>query len=125
MTVKHSRPTSPHLQVYQLPLTGIISITHRITGVFLCLGLVFVVALFYVLSQGEAAYAAMQSAANWWLIKVMYWGFICALFFHLCHGVRHLFWDAGFGFEADKLHKFAMVELGAAILLTLSTWIFI
>ena len=53
MTVKHTRPTSPHLQVYKLPLTGIISITHRITGVFLSFGLVLVVALFYALAQGE------------------------------------------------------------------------
>jgi succinate dehydrogenase / fumarate reductase, cytochrome b subunit len=125
MTVKHSRPTSPHLQVYQLPLTGIISITHRITGVLLSLGLLLVVALFYALSQGESAYAAMQAITNGWPIKIMYWGFIYALFFHLCHGIRHLFWDVGAGFEVGKLNHYAMIELAAALLLTLATGIFI
>jgi succinate dehydrogenase / fumarate reductase, cytochrome b subunit len=125
MTVKHSRPTSPHLQVYQLPLTGIISITHRITGILLSLGLLLVIALFYALSQGESAYGAMQAITSGWTIKIMYWGFIYALFFHLCHGIRHLFWDMGAGFEASQLTRYAIIELVAALLLTLATGIFI
>jgi succinate dehydrogenase / fumarate reductase, cytochrome b subunit len=125
MTAKHSRPTSPHLQVYKLPLTGIISISHRITGVLLSAGLLLVVMLFYALSQGEGAYAAMQSTVNFWLVKLMYWGFIYALFFHLCHGIRHLIWDVGDGFEPDKLNNYAKIELAAAFTLTLATWIFI
>jgi len=43
MAVHPNRPTSPHLQVYQLPLTGLVSISHRITGVFLALGLLLFV----------------------------------------------------------------------------------
>ena len=125
MTVKHSRPTSPHLQIYTLPLTGLISISHRITGVLLSAGLLLVVCIFYAISQGENSYAAMQGVANFWFVKLMYWGFIYALFFHLCHGVRHLCWDIGEGFEADKLHKYALIELTAAFVLTLTTWIFI
>ncbi len=125
MTAKNSRPTSPHLQVYKLPLTGLISISHRITGVLLSVGLLLVVALFYALSQGADSYAAMQSLANFWLIKLVYWGFIYALFFHLCHGLRHLVWDVGEGFEPDKLNQYAKLELAAAFALTLATWIFI
>lgn len=125
MTVKSSRPTSPHLQIYKLPLTGIISISHRITGVMLSAGLLLVVALFYAVSQGADSYAAMQGLVGFWLIKLIYWGFIYALFFHLCHGVRHLVWDLGEGFEADKLHHYALIELAAAFVLTLTTWIFI
>jgi len=125
MTVKHSRPTSPHLQVYKLPLTGIISISHRITGVLLSAGLLLVVMLFYAVSQGADAYAAMQSMVNFWVVKLMYWGFIYALFFHLCQGVRHVFWDLGEGFEPEKLDKYAKIELATAFALTLATWIFI
>jgi len=125
MTAKSSRPKSPHLQVYKLPLTGLISISHRITGVLLSAGLLLVVALFCALSQGSDSYAAMQSFANSGLIKLVYWGFIYALFFHLCHGVRHLVWDIGEGFEPDKLNLYAKLELTAAFVLTLATWIFI
>ncbi|WP_411727427.1 succinate dehydrogenase, cytochrome b556 subunit [Methyloglobulus sp.] len=125
MTVKHSRPTSPHLQIYKLPLTGIMSISHRITGVLLSAGLLLVVCIFYAISQGENSYAAMQSVANFWFVKLMYWGFIYALFFHLCHGLRHLIWDFGEGFEPSLLDKYAKIELVAAFILTLATWIFI
>jgi succinate dehydrogenase / fumarate reductase cytochrome b subunit len=88
-------------------------------------GLVLVIALFYAVSQGSDSYKAMQGFVDFWLIKLIYWGFIYALFFHLCHGVRHLVWDLGEGFDADKLHKYALIELAAAFVLTLTTWIFI
>jgi succinate dehydrogenase / fumarate reductase, cytochrome b subunit len=125
MTAKPSRPTSPHLQVYKLPLTGLISISHRVTGVLLSAGLLLVVCIFYAISQGADTYVAMQGVASFWLVKLMYWGFIYALFFHLCHGVRHLCWDVGEGFEPDTLNKYAMIELTAAFVLTFFTWIFI
>ena len=125
MTVKHNRPTSPHLQIYKLPLTGLISISHRITGVFLSAGLVLVVGLFYSLAQGADSYVAMQNVVNLGLVKLIYWGFNFALFFHLCHGVRHLCWDIGEGFEPSQLENYAKLELAAAALLTLLMWMFI
>jgi succinate dehydrogenase / fumarate reductase cytochrome b subunit len=94
------------------------------TGVLLSAGLVLIVYLFFALSQGEGAYSAMQVAANFWLWKLIYWGFIYALYFHLCHGIRHLYWDVGEGFEPEILHKYALIELGAALALTFITWLF-
>ncbi len=125
MTSKHSRPTSPHLQIYKLPLTGLISITHRITGVLLSAGLILVAALFYSLSKGAVSYAAMQNIAHFWLVKAIYWGFIYALFFHLCHGVRHLYWDIGEGFEYDKLTLYALFEMLWALALTIGVGMFL
>jgi succinate dehydrogenase / fumarate reductase cytochrome b subunit len=120
-----NRPTSPHLQVYKLPLTGIISITHRITGVMLSAGLLFFVCIVSAVAGGEAAYMAMQDLMSVWLVRLIYWGFIYALFFHLCHGVRHLIWDTGNSFERDTLNRYAIIELGASLVLTLITFIFV
>ena len=53
MTMTNNRPTSPHLQVYRLPLTGIISITHRMTGVMLSVGLIFFVYIVSAVAGGE------------------------------------------------------------------------
>jgi len=125
MTTHTNRPTSPHLQVYRLPLTGIISITHRMTGVMLSAGLLFFVYIVSAVAGGEAAYAAMQDLMSVWLIRLMYWGFIYALFFHLCHGVRHLIWDAGKSFDRDTLDRYARIELGCSLVLTLFTLIFV
>jgi succinate dehydrogenase / fumarate reductase cytochrome b subunit len=123
MNAQHPRPLSPHLQVYKLPLTGILSITHRITGVLLSLGLLYAVYLLTSLASGSETYATMQAvAASWWM-RCFSWGFIFALFFHLCHGVRHLIWDTGRGFEPDTLNRYAWIELAASGLLTLVAFI--
>jgi succinate dehydrogenase / fumarate reductase cytochrome b subunit len=123
MATNTNRPTSPHLQVYKLPLTGIISITHRMTGVLLSAGLIFFVYIVSSVAGGATTYAAMQELMNVWLVRLIYWGFIYALFFHLCHGVRHLIWDAGKSFNRDTLNRYAIIELGASLVLTLTTLI--
>jgi succinate dehydrogenase / fumarate reductase cytochrome b subunit len=123
--MNNNRPTSPHLQVYKLPLTGILSITHRMTGVLLSAGLILFVYLISALADGAAAYAEMQNLLGLWLFRLIYWGFVYALFFHLCHGVRHLIWDTGKSFDRDTLDRYAMIELGASLTLTLITLIFI
>ena len=125
MATNTNRPTSPHLQVYRLPLTGIISITHRMTGVMLSAGLVFFVYIVSSVAGGATAYADMQDLMSIWLFRLIYWGFIYALFFHLCHGVRHLIWDAGHSFDNDTLDHYARIELGCSLVLTLLTLIFV
>ncbi len=125
MATHSNRPTSPHLQVYKLPLTGIISITHRMTGVMLSAGLLFFVAIVSSIAGGATSYAAMQAFAGVWLVKLIYWGFIYALFFHLCHGVRHLIWDAGRSFDRETMDRYAMIELGCSFALTLITLIIV
>ncbi|MFI3221045.1 MAG: succinate dehydrogenase, cytochrome b556 subunit [Methylococcales bacterium] len=118
MPTHSNRPISPHLQAYRLPLTGIISITHRMTGVFLSVGLVAVIYILLEIAGGAADYTSMQQLLNVWLIKLVYWGFIYALFFHLCHGVRHLIWDTGRSFEQETLERYALIELAASVVLT-------
>lgn len=121
MATNNNRPISPHLQAYKLPLTGIISITHRMTGVLLSVGLVAFVYIVSAVAGGVTDYADMQAFMNVWIIKLIYWGFVYALFFHLCHGVRHLIWDAGRSFDRETLNSYALVELAASVILTLAT----
>jgi succinate dehydrogenase / fumarate reductase cytochrome b subunit len=116
---QNNRPLSPHLQVYKLPLTGIISITHRMTGVILAFGLIFYVASFFIILQGNDAFLDLQSFLNNFLVRIAVWFFIYALFFHLCHGIRHLIWDVGEGFEKDDMDRNAFIELGLSFILTL------
>jgi len=125
MAMQPNRPTSPHLQIYRLPLTGIVSISHRITGVFLAFGLLLFVYLLSAIASGQQSYMAMQEIMSLWLLRLLYWGFIYALFFHLCHGVRHLIWDAGQSFELETLNHYALIELGVSLALTLMTFILV
>lgn len=118
MTSHSNRPISPHLQAYKLPLTGIISISHRITGVLLSAGLLIIVVLLTAMANGTESYTTMQNIMTSWLIMLLYWGFVFALFFHLCHGVRHLIWDAGHSFDRETLEKYALIELACSVVLT-------
>jgi succinate dehydrogenase / fumarate reductase cytochrome b subunit len=92
------------------------------TGVMLSAGLILFVYIVSALADGMDSYAAMQSVMNLWLFKLVCWGFIYALFFHLCHGIRHLIWDSGSSFELDTLNRYAMIELIASLTLTLMTF---
>ena len=117
---QNNRPLSPHLMVYKLPLTGIISITHRMTGVVLAFGLIIYVYSFFTILQGNEVYLGLQSFLDNFLIRTAAWLFIFSLFFHLCHGIRHLLWDIGKGFEKDDMDKNALIELAIAFVLTLT-----
>ena len=120
-----NRPLSPHLQVYKLPLTGLISISHRITGVALSFGLLFFVYSFFAIQAGLESYATLQTLLNHALGQIGLWLFIYALFFHLCHGIRHLIWDAGLTFGKAQMTKNALLELAASLLLTVCAAFFL
>jgi len=116
---QHKRPLSPHLMIYRLPLTGIVSITHRMTGVVLAMGLILYVASFFIILQGNDAYEQLQAILDYTIIRMAIWFFVYALFFHLCHGIRHLIWDVGEGFEKDQMDRNAIIELALSFILTL------
>lgn len=113
-------PLSPHLSIYRLPLTALLSITHRLTGVFLSLGICVWLLMLIALRWNPATYEALQQ----WLLTApgrLFTGvFLFALFFHLSHGIRHLIWDTGHGLERDHLLHLAVVEILAALILTFS-----
>lgn len=113
-----NRPLSPHLQVYKLPVTALLSISHRITGVVLAIGLLVFAYSFFAIAAGAEAYFQLQSLLQQPVGQISLWLFIYALFFHLCHGVRHLIWDLGLSFDKAQLHKNALIELTASLLLT-------
>lgn len=122
----NNRPLSPHLQAYKLPITGLISITHRITGVFLSLGLFGFSALLLALALGgETCYNATQALLSTWYGQIVLWGFLYALYFHLCHGIRHLIWDIGRTFDRATFNRYAVIELVFSILLLVLTFLYL
>ncbi|MEI8235988.1 MAG: succinate dehydrogenase, cytochrome b556 subunit [Methylococcaceae bacterium] len=115
----HNRPISPHLQIYKLPLTAIISISHRLTGVFLSAGLIGLVFIIGQITLGEENFNYMQTALHTIPCRILIIGFVYALMFHLCHGLRHLIWDAGQTFSREKLTYYALIELFISASVTL------
>ena len=118
-----ARPLSPHLQVYRLPLVSIMSITHRITGLGLAIGTLLLAAWLGGGAYSPAAYGAMSAFLGSWLGYLLLFGWSVALYFHLCNGIRHLFWDVGKGFELPDARRSNGLVLVATLVLTIITWI--
>ena len=116
------RPLSPHLQIYRLQLTSALSILHRITGVALAVGTLLLAWWLVALASGEDAYTAAQGFIGSWLGKLLLLGWSFALFFHLANGIRHLFWDAGYGFEIKTTYASGWTVVAASALLTILAW---
>ncbi|MCH6549830.1 MAG: succinate dehydrogenase, cytochrome b556 subunit [Proteobacteria bacterium] len=120
---KSGRPLSPHVSIYRWPITMTLSILHRVTGVALSVGLIVLTIWLVALSTGAAAYeqitALMQSIVG----RLLLAGFSFAFFFHLCNGVRHLFWDVGKGFEMRQANASAWSVVLATSVLTLGLWL--
>ena len=106
------RPLSPHLQVYRLPLTAILSISHRITGVLLAAGLLAMSAsLLAIAALGPAAWDPLRAIYASLPGQLAVWLYVCALCFHTCHGIRHLLWDAGHRLDRSRQFRDNLIEL--------------
>ena len=116
------RPISPHLQVYKPQITSVLSIFHRITGVALTFGLILLVAWIFTLSLGEEYFEYFVMFIKSWFGLLILFGFTFALNYHLCNGIRHLFWDAGYGYEIETVHKSGLVVLVVSSVLTILIW---
>jgi len=122
---QRKRPLSPHLQVYRLPLTAVVSVTHRMTGVLLAAGLILFVVSLAVIQCGASSFESMQLLIQQPFVAIALWLMVYALFFHLCHGIRHLIWDAGEGYEKPLMNYYLLLEMFAAIALTLLSFLFV
>jgi succinate dehydrogenase / fumarate reductase cytochrome b subunit len=120
---KAGRPLSPHILVYRWPITMTLSILHRVTGVALSVGLIVLTIWLVALSTGAAAYEQITAVLQSIVGRALLVGFSFAFFFHLCNGVRHLFWDVGKGFEMRQVNASAWSVILATIVLTLGLWL--
>jgi len=116
-----SRPLSPHLQVYRPMYTMVLSILHRASGVFQSLGLVLLVYWLVAAASGAEAYATAARVFSSPLVKLAIAGWVVAFWFHLFAGLRHLVWDAGFGFEKRTARRSGQLIVVLAALASLFT----
>ncbi len=117
------RPLSPHLQVYKPQLTSVLSILHRVTGVALAAGTLLLAWWLVAAAYGPGQFEAVRAFAASWFGRLLLLGFTFALFYHLCNGIRHLFWDAGRGFELKTAYASGWLVVAASLGLTAVAWI--
>ncbi len=121
------RPLSPHLSIYRLQLTSGLSILHRITGAYLYFGLlalswvIFYLVYFpYVLENIFFFITENLFFSIVFKLMLLTWAF--SLFYHQLNGIRHLFWDAGKGFDLSMVYITGKLVVVSSILLTIICW---
>ena len=117
-----NRPLSPHLQIYRPQLTAVLSILHRLTGVALAPGTLLLVYWLVAAAAGPEAFATAQMLVGSIVGRLLLLGWTFALFYHLCNGIRHLVWDAGYGLELPDLYRSGWLVVFASGALTLGGW---
>ena len=99
----------------------VLSITHRIMGSFLALSTPVLVCWLMAIAAGPEAYANLQACFSHWFAKLFLLAWAFAFFYHMCNGIRHLFWDIGQGYEIETLYKSGYMVVCSAVTLTLIT----
>ena len=123
--MSRQRPLSPHLQIYKPQITSVLSILHRGTGVVLSIGSIILVSWIVTLTLGESTYLMYSYIINNWFGILIIFGFTFALFYHLSNGIRHLFWDAGYGYDLNHAYISGISVIISSILLTSMTWLIV
>ena len=120
---KRVRPLSPNIQIYRPQLTSVLSIANRITGVVLSVFAVGLVVWLTAAAAGPQAYSRFHLLIGSWFGQAMLLAFTLAFFVHLCGGLRHLLWDAGYGFELRTIYASGWAVVFASMALTAIAWI--
>ena len=119
------RPLSPHLQIYRPQLTSVLSITHRLTGFALSLVILLSPAILYFLTLSKESHTLVMNLFQNSFVKLVLFLAIFGLSYHLCNGIRHLAWDAGYGLDLDSSYKsgyaVVLISLGITFLIVLTS----
>lgn len=110
-----SRPLSPHLQVYTLLPTMVMSGLHRITGICLVIGTLLLTWWLVAAALGPQHFATISWLLGTIIGKLALLGWTFSLIYHLCNGVRHMFWDMGIAMDTRGIMKggWTMVTVAA------------
>lgn len=117
-SLEQKRPLSPHLQIYKIQITSLLSILHRGTGILLFVGSMVWGLWFVALAAGPQSYGKLQALFlhPLGLLCLMGWAF--ALFYHFCNGLRHLMWDLGYGYDMPTVRLTGWIVVVSSFALT-------
>lgn len=121
--MSHLRPLSPHLAIYEWRITMVLSILHRVTGIFMCAGLLLLTWGLLALAAGESAWTVFAGFCGSWFGCLLLLAWTFSLLLHGCNGIRHLFWDAGAGFAKSEYLTSSWVVVIVSLALTAIVWI--
>ena len=121
--MKPERPLSPHLQVYKWQLSSLLSITHRLTSIINLTGISFFALWICMLFLGENVFSYFEIFSKTFIGKFIFIGFSWSFSYHLLNGIRHMFWDIGYGYDIKVANLSGIIVLVLSFILTFLAWI--
>jgi len=100
-----------------------LSILHRLTGIALAIGTLLLIYWLWAAARGPDAYAGARAFLTSWFGVLLLFGWSVAFYYHLFNGIRHLFWDAGKGFDLATARASGMAVVIATIAASAVTWL--
>jgi succinate dehydrogenase / fumarate reductase cytochrome b subunit len=110
---------------YRPQITSTLSILHRLTGIALAAGSVLLAWWLIAVAAGGEVFVATHAFIASPIGMLLLFGWSVAFFYHLCSGIRHLAWDAGYGFEIRDAYRSGYAVLAATVLLTALAWLYV
>ena len=117
-----TRPLSPFVTIYRWPITMATSIIHRMTGVALAGGTLFLAWWLIAAASGPETYQFFCGAAVSPLGQIVMFGFVWSLAYHLVNGIRHLAWDFGYGYEVSMANKTGVLVFVLSLLIAVGAF---
>lgn len=117
--MQNNNPLSPHLQIYKWHISSLLSITHRVVGVINFFALMVICFWAISLFFGENFYRSFEIVLNTFYGKFLIISLCWTFSFQILNEIRHLVWDAGFGFDLKVAKISGVITLIGSFILTI------
>ena len=117
--MQNNNPLSPHLQIYKWNISSLLSITHRVVGVINFFALIVICFWAISLFFGENFYRSFEIVLNTFFGKFLIISLCWTFSFQILNEIRHLVWDAGFGFDLKVANISGVIILIGSFILTI------
>lgn len=123
--MKNQRPVNLELSKFKFPLAAIVSILHRISGVFTFAGVAVLLWLLDASLASEESFVALQQTLTQPLWQAVIWLVLAALAYHLVAGIRHVLMDVGLGesLKGGRIGAQLVIVVAVILMVLAGVWV--
>ena len=117
--MENKNPLTPHIQIYRLHISSLVSISHRITGIINIIAITLICAWVSLLVLGEVNYNIINLFLNSFVGKFIAIGLLWSFSFQILSEIRHLALDMGYGFELQTTRITGLAVIFGSLVMTI------
>ncbi len=123
--VNNKRPVNLDLTKFSFPLPALTSIVHRVTGVALFVGVAILMYALQLSLSSDQGFNQVKECLDGFFVKLIIWGVVSALLYHLVAGIKHLLMDLGIGetLEGGVLGAKITIVVSVILIVLAGVWL--